>query len=438
VFRILKRLQFDEQAALAAALLCMLMPTATMDVFYINHAYFILPLTILLGMIHIFLFPLKDRRLDIGVMTICAVIGQLSGEQTVPLYYLFFLAAVIVSWQKPEGRRQRLIRIVVPAVVSLLVVSFFFLTITWPSLQEIASSHERRRSEWYVLWMYIETHAKALSYKSVFYGSFSQPPSVRTIVGSILLLVISGSAFFFKQNLKEKIKPIPKPWIWVGVVILVDLVCLIPILLAVNKGYRFGIEHKYLYVSGFCLAIGGVVLVDLLTRRSSLVRAIIFTLAVAYTGSLTHYIAQDIWGTQKVIDNKIWSMVHKHRRPGIKYILFDGMMVEGFLQSNWSIAYSDFQIGKYTLDAQFKELWGRNPELVRRYHGSRSSGKIIRLEDYDGKIFYDADPASVLSIVVRHGPAFGAIEGGFYAAFPDFKEYLRFLAWEKNRKKSDL
>lgn len=425
LYRILLSCEADRDFALAGSLSCLLMPTLTSEVFYATHAFFVLPVSFLLALILLYLRPLRGERVDLAALTIVALAGEFAGEQAVPLFYAVFAVAGFRALRAPDRRASRFLRAAVPAAVCAASLGFVFWRNTYRFLRESAHDAALTRAPVAkVLFDYAKLHAYALYPWNWLYGGFTQRVSAATWASAAAAAAAVGIAFARREE-EEPLGRAPRLRLAAACVLAAALY-LAPILLSTVSGYRPGAAPKYLYASGFCFALLLTLGLDSVCRRAArpaAARRRAFAAALAYLAFLTSYSLHDLWGTQKRVDERVWSEIERHDLSRVRYILIDGSAPKGLAPDWLSSAYSDFVDGGAAVPSRLRLLRGLSTTVVTKEF-EPAAGGLVALGDLQGRR-HDARPEEILAVVFRSGARFGDLDGASVRSFASFDEYRK-------------
>lgn len=401
VFKILRDVLEDRRLALVSATLCLVYPAASAALFMITNWFFVIPPFFIVLLIQFIRSPFKSRKLDLTLLTATALISQFSGEQAIPLVYFILSWFLLTTMLEKEGAGfgYAQIRLIVPGIVCLGMLAAYYLLFVKPYVAALT----RAEYAWGALPGYLLHYFKLLILPlyplGVFYGRFSVSPSWITVVCSLALLAFVALTWTDLEEDAEDRAPrkarrgVRVALFLVGAIFATALPCLYGAL----NGYRPVPELRYMYAPGLFFAalipifLSGT-LGTLLPGRWLRIRAWAQIILTAGLGSLMIYQLREIWGTQKLVDERIWSEI-EGALDGKERVLVAHNPNHAYLIPAWfSAAASDFKCN-YCISDRLRIVRG------------------IKMEKVTSEL--PAKPeAGALFVVYRHGPKFADLLQG--------------------------
>lgn len=423
--RLLRRAGLGEGAADAAALACLVTPTSSSVLFWINCWQFVLPVTGCLICVELYTNPLGRRWADLAALTFAAVCTQFLGEQALPVLYAGFAWALLDSWRRAPARA------LVPAAAAALSLAYYYLRCVSPLIRP-----ENAGWSWSAVGAGLREsaaiHAGAFSPFSAYFGKGSVAPSLAT--WSLVAAVAAALAW---RRLREEPRDGGRrpeapllPFLFGAAAVFV--LCQLPAFAGIAKGLR-SFEYRYTYASGLALAAALIFAVRAAAgagraRAAAAVEAVL----IAYLAGLTIYDLRDIWGGQKRLDERIWAEIDARYRPGLAFVMTDSQTMASLMPAR-SGAISDFK-DDFAIACRLRAVGKAAPDeslhVTRRYQSKYDYGAWMYLPAYRENVFRAA-PDRVLPVVFRYGPSFSDMLAGDVRVFSDFEAYKRFRADEK-------
>jgi len=419
VLRIARGCGADEPATLAAALLYLLFPTATDGVLTLNSWFFVLPSALLVLLVHLLLFPLRNRLLDLACVSGTALIGQFSGEQSVPLFYAAFLWYVLQGGgARDEGPKRRMRRVVLPCLLCLASWTAYWALFTRPYASGLAWDWSPRAALLYS-WRFLHLLSRTLLAGSRYYGELSVRPGPGSIASSAALLLLLAAAFRLVRPGPDEGRGRMRPSLPLSLAAGLAA-SMLPCVLGALGGLRPDPIPRYLYIPGLFLGVSLAVLADRLPSRR-----LAFVVAAFCAGSLTIYQERDVWGAQARADERIWEAVDPRLDPGVKYMLLDNPASRRFMPLWHSAAPSDFTEGArgYALRSRLRVLRGLDVRPMSSW--VRTEGEDVLLKDWKGALFR-ARKSEILAVVFQPGARLADLPTSPLAVFRDFDAYRSF------------
>lgn len=397
VYKALRDALEDQRLALVAATLCLIYPTASAALFMITNWFFVIPVLFVALLVNLARNPLRNSAFDLTVLTITTLVGLFAGEQTIPLIYFvllwFFLSAA--AGRKKIGFEYAQIRFAVPGLVGLAALASYYPLFAKPH----AAAFTHVEFAWSVLPGYFLHYLKLLILPlyplGVFYGRFSVPPSWITAVCSVMLLLIAGFAWAHADE--PAVKQDRRGLFVVLFLAAAIVMTAIPCLYGALNGYRPVPELRYMYAPGLLFAAlipitFSLALEKTLFSRWLRFRCWLFVGLTGCMGSLMIYQMREIWGTQKLVDQRVWSAIDAAITSKDR-VLVAHNPDSRYLMPAWiSGAASDFKCN-YCIHDRLLIARGINLSSV-------TSERPLKSED------------NVLSVVFRHGPEFSDLLNG--------------------------
>lgn len=424
VGRMTRKATGSPDAGRAAAVLCLVFPTSAGALFIINNAFFVLSFFSAVLTAYLLMFPLRRIWTDVAAVTCAALFSQFLGEQTIPLLYLI-LAGFGIREARTNGWRRSLLRAGIPfaACAAALLVYYFIgvkpytnnYPLHWSSGIAIAFTKK-----------FILSHVEALNFTSWMYGGLSLPPSADTVFIALPLIVV-----LWLLLVKTETAPNAAPAENVLVANLFLAAGLaataIPVVYSALTGYRTAVETRYLYCSGLVTAAMIPFLVELATRRlSEKIRSQagrwLFVALASYLGVLMVYDLRDVWGGQKLLDERIWAQVDANFNPQVKFVATDGMQYATLLPVTRSNAVSDFH-EDFGVRCRIKAVHHADITPLRR--PIADSGDFAMAAPYRGNP-QPVRKSELLSILFRYEKRYSDVLGGKLIVFSKFDDYAKY------------
>lgn len=430
--RILRRAGMSDRGAALAALACLVTPTSSGALFWINCWQFILPVAAFMILADLYASPLRDRRADAAALIAAAVCSQFLGEQILPVLYAGFAWALLNAWRRrgPAERRREVLRVSAPAAASAVSLAVYYVRCVAPMRR--GSAAWSWAGAWDGLREAAAVHAGVFSPFSAFYGKGSVAPSPATWALVAVVAAALGWRWLNEEAAdpgRPREAPLP-PFLAAAAAVFV--LAQLPVAAAVAAGAR-SMEYRYTYLPGLALTAGLILAIRAVAGAGrARAAALMQTVLVVYLAGLTIYDLRDIWGGQKRLDERIWSQIESGYRPGQKFIMTDSQTMAPLMPER-SNAISDFK-DDFAISCRLHAT-GRLPPgaglvATRRYQANYDNGDWLYLATYRGSV-YRATPDKILAAAFRYGPTFADMLAGDVRVFPDFEAYKRFRREEK-------
>ncbi|MBI5243662.1 MAG: hypothetical protein HY922_08275 [Elusimicrobia bacterium] len=429
LFRILRTVGLDERAAAFAALFSLVTPTSANDLFWMNNWFFVLPVTAFLILTHAYLRPFKNRWVDLACLTAAALAVQFFGEQMLAVLYAGFALALWRAMRlrgRPEAR-QAVMRALAPfAVSSAMLAAYYFRCVAPFSPPAVAW-------DWSAVlmgaWKFGLLHAQSFFPGSRLFGAWSLAPSASTLVlsaavAAVLIHCRLGSA---EPRNKERAPDVPG-WPFLAVPLAVIALTAMLILYGLARRIRSDVEYRYIYPSGIALCVFFAAALhyaanSLLGGRLKRLLPAAFAGTAVYLSALMIYDVRDIWGSQKRLEERIWTLIDAQYRPEFRFVATDSFQ-EAVLMPDRSNVTSDFQ-DDFGVKCRLRNVYGSAPIITRRYQPERDYGEAIDLVAYRGGVLR-AKKSEVFAVVFRYGKSFADLLKGKVSVFSNFESYKKF------------
>lgn len=423
VFRLLTRAGVDGPAAAAAATLSLVAPTSANALFFLNNCFFVIPVTLLAVLWHLYAYPLRSGAAQLAAVTSTALAAQFAGEQTLPLLYATF---AFVAWRArggPDPQRE-LARALAPAILCTLALALYARAYV---MGHGAPLVWKASVAWATLADFARMHAWSFMPRSWVFGHGGIPPSF----GTWLFSTASAAAIFWlfiggRDPREERSRP--SFYLAAVACLLAGWVgAFLPVLFGALTGMRTQVEPRYIYPTGLLLSVGAALALGAATQGwSARRRGLALAAPAAWAAMLMIYQVRDVWGTQKMIDERAWAVVDAHYAPHFKYLVTDSMQWAALMPA-WSNAVSDFQ-EPWGMTCRMKEVAGVSVTPTRRYFTEQDRGDNVLLYGYRALIPELARKSEVLTLVFRYESKgrFADLRRGTFRIFPRFEEYQRY------------
>lgn len=273
-----------------------------------------------------------------------------------------------------------------------------------------------------------------------FYNVFGQPygycsiaPSTSTYFFGIAVAVIVGLSIFKMRILRLPVAP--------GMVTLLSIASVavlisstISPLYGAATGFRIAVEPRYVYTPGLIIAIIFPLILWIVTRGTAVFKLISWLL-ISYSSFLTIYSLNDIWGTQKEIDNRIGQQIDSRLTPAIEAIVTDNGVPDrlGLTPHHLSDAISDFQVdwgigGRIKVTNNQKLFISKNARLLE-------NGKI-ELNGYWGGT-KQVESNKIMFLVYRYENRFSNLPDAELHIFTNYNDYMKFKENESDKRNPD-
>lgn len=430
VFRIIREVMGEEDVALAAALLYLVFPSSAGVLFYVKNWFLLLPVSLFLVFIYVYLFPLKRRWADLIVLSLVSLAGQFAGEGTIPLFYLAFLWMGIHSIRKRQTKPWAgdMLRAAVPFSLCSISLAWYVSSFVrgYVASQPVVSasvggfqSISQFLGDFFILLL------QAIYFKSRYYGDFSISASLGTMVSAGVLLAVLLLLFLHK-------KPPPQPpRVRFEFTILFLTLCLLagllPYLYGAWIGYRTAVENRYIVASGLMIAVMIPILIHSVFDRFwrgkfDFHRKSAYLVVTFYFGVLMVYNVREVWGTQKLIDDKLYGALDSNYDPGVKYIITDSYQ-HFLVPGGWSNAESEFHGGYWGITCRMRRVHGHGATVARAGYTDEDRDHVTLGYIHDR---WRAKKTDILAIAFSYGPHFRGLRDGTVRCFREFEDYAHF------------
>lgn len=389
----------DWKLALASATLCLVYPAAAAALFMVTNWFFVIPIFFIVLLINLILSPIKNRGMDLSALTAVALIGQFSGEQAIPLIYFTLSWFTLTTVAEKSRDRFQYVRLMVPALVCFGALAAYYPFFVKP----YAATFTRAEYAWGALPGYFLHYLKLIILPlyplGIFYGRFSVLPSGVTILCFLALLVIAACAWGGSDEPSTSGRVNARRGAIIALFLLGAVISTaFPCLYGALNGYRPVPELRYIYAPGLFFAaflpIALTILLEMIRRGRYLwIRSWALIALTACVGGLMSYQIREIWGTQKLVDERIWSEIEKALIGRKERVLVAHNPDHRFLIPAWfSAAASDFKCN-YCIN-----------DRLRIVRGIKMSSVVSELPAMSNE--------GALVVVFRHGPRFADLLDG--------------------------
>lgn len=430
LFRIMARTLADYAWAFSLSALFLVAPSSANTLFFLNNWSFLLPVFFLLLQWHSLLFPLKHPVADVAAVTAATMIGQFAGEQGIPMLYASF--ALWIAYYRYTGVRdgQEWRRVIIPAVLCGGALVIYVTQIVHVN----AAPSEAAPFVWRAVTAYLEGYTRLLGATLLIgtwiYGRFSLAPSMSTVALAGTVLLVYAIALRFAAKNTPDVKPLDKV---VAVLLLYLAASLVSPFYGMVTGVRPGAATRYLYPAGLVVVMVLPLSVALLQQRLALRLRVaphaMAGLLFAYSSFLMLYAARDIWGVQRIVDERLWSAVDAALTPRIKQIVTINLTEDQAqpMPHRHSDAVSDFQADWGIRDRLRARGWLQVSGIAKGY--SRRTDGAITLHGYYGADWTTGED-EILILTHRYGEEFKDLLTSEVQVFSNLSDY------ERSRQKS--
>ncbi|MBN8551208.1 MAG: hypothetical protein J0M12_17985, partial [Deltaproteobacteria bacterium] len=429
LFRVLR--QFLQGSACAALLACLylVLPANTNVLFWLNNWFFSLPFFFLIAQIHLLVFPLRKPVAQCALLTAITTLGQFSGEQPLAMLYLslglFFLDALLLG--KETQRKQELSIIgaagVLSAAALLLYVKFVMV---------FSVADNKLNFSWDLVHEYLRGFFKqffsTLNPYSWYFGFASVEPSMSTILLSAAALIALVGFFLWNTTKEDWSLNWKRCALLAGILFVFAVAALLPCIYGACSGDRPGASTRYLFVPAFAL-VGSVysllmVLIAALPIALRKYAALPLVLGVAYAAALTTYSLHNVWGFQKLVDQRIWQAIDAKLEARHSVIVTVNLSEQqGQLMAHYhSDAVSDFQAD-----------WGVGSRLWAKYRRPFAVGQSVeeipnsenmRIRTYYSE-YFERPRSDILFVTYRYGPRLRDLLEGEIQVFSSYEDFQK-------------